>query len=138
MQVKIEGADRIVYISREGCIDLAGAINILKRVIQEFGNQRVLYILEDARRSTLDLSVPEMGVYYDEIKKHLYKFVEVRHAIVLSTPFETAMGVIFQQMVSSLSVYSYACFSTEKAAKEWLKNGKYYGVQFAQRTNKYD
>ncbi len=127
MQVKIEGADRIVYISREGCIDLADAINILKRVIQEFGNQRVLYILEDARRSTLDLSVPEMGVYYDEIKKHLNKFVEVRHAIVLSTPFETAMGTIFQEMVGPLKVYAYACFSTKTAAINWLKKGSFYG-----------
>lgn len=71
----------------------------------------------------------ELGEFYREIKKNISGQKEVRHADIVDTPFETAIRVIFQQMVAPLKGYDYRCFSTEKAALAWLKKNGHYSTK---------
>lgn len=118
--------NHIVYISKEGKISLAEAKLVLNRLVKEYSNLDTIYILEDSRQSRLDITLMELREFYREIRKNVAGRKEIRHADMVDTPFETAMGVIFQQMVAPLKGYDYRCFSTEEAALAWLKKGTYY------------
>lgn len=121
--------NHIVYISKEGKISLAEAKLVLNRLVEEYGKLETIYILEDSRQSRLDITLLEVREFYREIRKNVAGRKEIRHADMVDTPFETAMGVIFQQMVAPLKGYDYSCFSTEEAALAWLKKGKYYSAK---------
>lgn len=118
--------NHIVYISKEGKISLAEAKLVLNRLVKEYSNLDTIYILEDSRQSRLDITLMELREFYREIRKNVAGRKEIRHADMVDTPFETAMGVIFQQMVAPLKGCDYRCFSTEEAALAWLKKGTYY------------
>ncbi|WP_297089530.1 STAS/SEC14 domain-containing protein [uncultured Draconibacterium sp.] len=126
LEIKYNPDDRIIYITKEGKITHSETKVVLHKLLNEFGKFDTVYILEDSRNSQLEISLGEMREFFLEIKKLTRNRREVRHADLVDTPFETAMGVIFQQMVAPLKSYKYRCFSTDKAALEWLKKGKFY------------
>ncbi|WP_319591117.1 STAS/SEC14 domain-containing protein [uncultured Draconibacterium sp.] len=126
LNITYNSDNHIVYITKEGKISLNEAILVLNKLVEEYGKLETIYILEDSRQSRLDISLLEVREFFREIRKNVTGRKEIRHADMVDTPFETAMGVIFQQMVAPLKGYDYRCFSTEEAALAWLKKGTYY------------
>lgn len=119
----------IIHVIKQGNISLAEAKSVLFQLVEQFDEHETIYILEDSRNSRLDISLREMNDFFRAIKDSVTGRKEIRHADIIDTPFETAMGVIFQQMVSPLKGYSYRCFSTQEAAIKWLQQGEYYTLK---------
>lgn len=129
LKITYNTKNNIVYINKQGNVTFAEACLALSNISEKYGKNETLYILEDSRNSKLNISLQETRQFIQQLKKSLKGQKEVRHADLFNTPLDTAMGIIFQHLAAPIKAYHYKCFSTEKAALEWLKKGVYYSAE---------
>lgn len=109
--------DNIIYVERRGEIVLNDIIKYVEGIDQNFQSLEKLYIVDDMRNSTSKLTVADNPIIIDEIKKRISKYVEVRCAVLVDKPFDTALSLLYENLSSSIKNYSYRTFSTKDAAK---------------------
>ena len=115
--------ENIVHMARTGEIHIAELFSQVQETVSNYKDLKCLYILDDSRSSTPHFSsrdYPDLG---KQIRKGLEHFVEVRHAILVASPMNTALGVLFEGIAGEIPCYSFKTFFSEEDAKEWLKEG---------------
>jgi len=111
----------IVYVERFDEIDLQELLTYIISLDQEYKDLGSLYILDDIRDSTSKYEAKDYPVIIGEIQKRIKKYNEVRCALVVDTPFETVLSILYEDISKSVDNYNYKTFSTIEAAKSWLK-----------------
>ena len=81
-------------------------------------NLKILYDLRDYR---LNIDHNEAHLVIDSIKKDLTKHDQLREAIIIDKPHETALAQIVEYN-NDITNYSMRIFSTENTAMNWLKS----------------
>jgi hypothetical protein len=80
-----------------------------------------LRVLVDARRATFAGKPADLKTVLKKFREHYSKFEIIRLAIVLQNPYETAISIIMQEMLSDIENIYFKVCSTEQAAVSWLK-----------------
>jgi malate/lactate dehydrogenase len=71
----------------------------------------------------LKIEAKDNPIIINEIKNRIKKYKEVRCALVVDTPFDTAISILYENLSQALDKYNYKTFSTIESAKSWLKTG---------------
>ena len=80
---------------------------------------RKLKILTDATKGIMKLNTDDLQVIVSENNKSIEKYDFIFDAIVIESPKETAMSILYQEMAKN-SKYKFQVFSTRGAALDWL------------------
>ena len=94
--------------------------------VSNYKDIKCLYILDDARESSPQFSASDYPNLSKKISDGLVHFKEVRHAILVDTAMNTALGILFEGMADEIPNYSFKAFFAEEDAKAWLKDGAHY------------
>ena len=113
----------IIYVKRRDEIDIQDLLKYVIRLDQDYNDLGSLYILDDIRNSTSKYEAKEFPVLIGEIQKRIIKYREVRCALMVDTPFETALSILYEDISRAVDNYYYKTFSTIESAKSWLKTG---------------
>ena len=81
---------------------------------------RDLKILEDARGIKTNISIDDIDVLLSKMHDAAKQFKSIKHAVIHDKPENTAIALLFEDR-SVHPQYQFKVFSTEKAAKKWLK-----------------
>lgn len=120
--------DNIIYVERHGEIVLEDIIKYVEDIDQFALDLEHIFILDDMRNSTTKFTIVDNPIIIDEIKKRISKYVEVRCAVLVDKPFDTALSILYENLARSVDNYSYKTFSTKDAGKKWLMQSDYYKV----------
>ena len=118
--------ENIVHMARTGEIHIAELFSQVQETVSNFKEMKCLYILDDSRASKPHFSLKDYPDLSSKIRAGLEHFMEVRHAIVVASPMNTALGVLFEGIAEEIPCYSFKTFFSEEDAKEWLKEGIHY------------
>jgi hypothetical protein len=112
----------IIYVRRSGDIHFQDLIEYVLRLDNEFNAHDRLYILDDTSGSTPRHDhTNNYRQIAEEIKKRISRYTEVKHAIMASSPGNTALNIIFEALTSEIENYHFKVFSTIEASMVWLK-----------------
>ena len=84
---------------------------------------RVLKILTDASKANMHFLPDDLVKIVEENNKSIEKYDYIIDAIVLSSPKETALSILYQELAKNKK-YKFQVFSTREAAAKWLTNNK--------------
>jgi hypothetical protein len=118
--------ENIIYVKRLDEIGIQDLLTYINRIDQDFQHLGNLYILDDFRNSTSKYEANDFPDLIGEIQKRIFKYNEVRLAIVVDVPFDTALSILYEELSKAIENYNYRTFSTMEAAKSWLKQGINY------------
>lgn len=110
-------------MDRKDDIRIQDLFALVQDTVSNFKDLNCLYILDDARDSNPQFSsrdYPDLSRKIGEAMKH---FREVRHAILVDTPMNTALGILFEAIANEKPGYGFKTFFSEDEAKKWLKEG---------------
>jgi len=108
----------VLYITSTGDIELNDMFDCLDYLASEDELPVTLKIFEDATNAKLMFNVEDIGLIALYNEKSLGKFTSIRHAVILSSPMNTAFAMKASLMINPN--YCLEVFSTEQAAKKWL------------------
>ncbi len=80
---------------------------------------RKLKILTDATNSNMNFNASDLYAIVDENNKSLEQYQYIIDAIVIESPKETALSILYQEIAKNPK-YKFRIFSTRDAAAEWL------------------
>lgn len=118
--------ENILHMDRTGEIHMKDLFSQVQETVSKYKDMNCLYILDDSRASTPHFSSRDYPDLSEKIREGLEHFVEVRHAILVDSPMNTALGVLFEGIAGEIPSYSFKTFFSEEDAKEWLKEGIHY------------
>ena len=117
--------DEIIYVRRSGDVHFQDLIDYVLRLDNEFSDHSRVYILDDTRGSTpVHDHTNNYRQIAEEIKKRISGYAEVKHAVIASSPGNTALNIIFEILTSEIENYQFRVFSTLEASTVWLKQGR--------------
>ena len=115
--------ENILHMDRTGEIKIEDLFAQVQKTVSDYKEIKCLYILDDARNSKPQFSARDYPALSSKISEGLVHFREVRHAILVDTPMNAALGILFETIATKIPSYSFKAFFTEEAAKDWLKDG---------------
>jgi len=80
---------------------------------------RSLKMLIDATNANFTFSVDDLTIIANENFKSLEKYDYIFDAIILDNPKNTALSILYKQLVNAIN-YEFVYFSTKKCAIKWL------------------
>ncbi len=80
---------------------------------------RKLKILTDATNSNMNFNAGDLLAIVNENNKSLENYQYIIDAIVIESPKETALSILYQEIAKNPK-YKFRTFSTREAAYEWL------------------
>lgn len=105
----------------EGEVDLNEIVEYIRKTKENKSYPRVLKILTDATKSDMNLAFDDLEIIVTENYKSIEQYDCIIDAIVIETPKETAISMLYQELAKT-GKYKFNIFSTRKAAIHWLKN----------------
>ena len=112
----------IIYTKRSGDIYFQDLIDYVMRLDEEFNDFNRVYILDDTRDSTpMHNHTNNYRQIVGDIKEIMSGYSEVKHAVIASSPGNTALNMIFEKLTREIENYHFRVFSTTEASKFWLK-----------------
>lgn len=111
----------IIYVERTSEIGLQEILAYIKSFDHDFKNFKDLYILDDFRDSISLFNKGDYPIMIQGLEKRLNRYDQVKHAVLVHNPSDTALSILFEMISKVLINYSYKTFSTEGAAISWLK-----------------
>ncbi|RLD24655.1 MAG: hypothetical protein DRI70_08035 [Bacteroidetes bacterium] len=118
--------ENILYMDRKGEIKMQELFAQVQVTVSNYKDLKCLYILDDARESIPQFSSRDYPELSKKISDGLSHFLEVRHAILVDSAMNTALGILFEGMANEIQSYSFKTFFSEEDAKNWLKDGVHY------------
>ena len=115
--------ENILHMDRMGEIYIKDLFSQVQETVSNYKEMKCLYILDDARGSTPHFSSRDYPDLHKKISEGLVHFKEVRHAILVESPMNTALGVLFEGIAGEIPSYSFKTFFSEADAREWLREG---------------
>jgi hypothetical protein len=76
--------------------------------------------LVDFKETTLKLKPHEIASSLENAEQEIGRYAKFKEAIVVNEPYETALVILWGQVLSKAHNYMFKVFSTEKAAYHWL------------------
>ena len=114
----------IIQIIREGELTASDMVDFINKIDDKYNHLENLFILDRIGESKSEFTnIDQLQTITDEISERISNYKFVKAAILVEVPFETAMVYMFQQIVNKIPNYRVEVFSTESAAKRWLKSG---------------
>jgi len=110
-------------MDRTGEIHIEDLFSQVQETVSSYKDIKCLNILDDSRESTPHFSSRDYPELSKKIKEGLEHFTEVRHAILVDSPMNTALGILFEGIAGEICCYSFKTFFSEEDAREWLKEG---------------
>lgn len=111
---------KILTNTLTGTINIADVLDMYHRIEQHGSLPANLKIIIDSQKARYSFTERELKEIADAIKHLLTKFDSIQEAIIQSSPYETAMAVLYEQMVH-FDNFKFKAFSTHEAAIDWLK-----------------
>jgi hypothetical protein len=120
IEVSYNPEENIIYSNRQGEITLQEVLSYIAQIDGEFLAQDELFVLEDYRQSSSNYEKKDLPLIIDEIKKRIGHFKLVKVAIVVDSPSETVLGILYEEIARQVDHYYFRTFSTISSAKSWL------------------
>ncbi len=119
LEVEYNKNENILYSKHLGPITKSEMIQAFNEIEGDIINPRPLYVIEDARKTDVELNVSDVQELVRNIASGMNRFSFVRHAVIVSKPRYTALVMIAGKEIAHMN-YKMAVFSTPNAAKKWL------------------
>ena len=110
---------KILTNTLTGTIGIEEVLDMYLRVEQHGSLPTNLRIIIDSQKARYTFTEKELQEIANAMKHLLTKFDSIQEAIIQSSPYETAMAVLYEQMVNFKN-FRFKAFSTKDAAIEWL------------------
>ena len=102
-----------------GEVTLKEIIDYIAATSENKSYPRKLKILTDATNSSMNFSAGDLLAIVNENNKSLENYQYIIDAIVIESPKETALSILYQEIAKNPK-YKFRTFSTREAAYEWL------------------
>ena len=112
---------KILVNTLTGTIDISDVLNMYHQIENHDSLSANLKIIIDSQKARYSFTEKDLQKIANAIKHLLTKFNSIQEAIVQSTPYETAMAILYEQMVY-FDNFRFKVFSTREAAILWLKS----------------
>jgi len=112
---------KILVNTLTGTIDISDVLNMYHQIEHHGSLPANLKIIIDSQEARYSFTEKDLQKIANAIKHLLTKFNSIQEAIVQSTPYETAMAVLYEQMVH-FDNFRFKVFSTREAAIQWLES----------------
>ena len=112
---------KILVNTLSGTIDISDVLNMYHQIEHHDSLSANLKIIIDSQEARYSFTEKDLQKIANAIKHLLTKFNSIQEAIIQSTPYETAMAVLYEQMVH-FDNFKFKVFSTREAAKQWLES----------------
>ena len=122
--VEFNEASGILEAKFQDDVTLAEVIGYIDKTRRSKRYPRVLKILTDATRAKMNFSASDLTAIVEANYHSLLKYEFIIDAIVLDSPKETALSVLYQELAKTQK-YRFKVCSTRKAALEWLDSNNY-------------
>jgi len=111
----------VLYSKFEGEVTLNEIVEYILKTKENKLYPRTLKILTDATKSDMNLVFEDLGIIVAENYKSIEQYDCIIDAIVLKSPKETALSMLYQELAKT-GKYKFNIFSTREAAMQWLEN----------------
>ena len=105
----------------EGDVTLKEIVDYIVATKKNKSYPRVLKILTDATKSNMLLIPQDLEIIVEENYKSIAEYDYIIDAIVLDSPKDTALSILYQQLAKTKK-YKFQIFSTQEAAIHWLES----------------
>lgn len=112
--------NEIIYLWINGEIDLNEMLKLQDIILDTKNLPSTLRILEISTRAISLLSVNDVELALNAMNEKTKRFKFVKHAVIQDSPINTA-HTILAELYADRRYYAVKVFSTEEAAKIWLK-----------------
>jgi len=119
--VKFNEATGILDSKYTGEVTLDEIVDYIVSTKENISYPRFLKILTDATQAEMNFPGDALSTIVDENNKSLERYDTIVDAIVIDSPRETALSLLYKELSRSLK-YRFKVFSTREAATEWLEN----------------
>ncbi|MDF1550711.1 MAG: STAS/SEC14 domain-containing protein [Bacteroidales bacterium] len=123
IEISYNNQEDIIYVRRVGEISSEDIFKYINEIDKQFENHKTLYVLSDTRGSQTLFHQNDLVLFVAEIKKRIGPYKKVREASIVDNPYDTALGMMYEYIASEIDKFKCKAFSTEEAAKSWLKSG---------------
>lgn len=117
---RFDPKDGILYVNISGEVGLQDMFQAMEVLLFDSNLPKELKILEDARHATVLFNMNDLDIIAEKMQQSLKNFQLVRHAVIHSAPVNSAFTIIIEKKIN-VEGYILKEFSTEKAAKAWLR-----------------
>jgi len=118
---KFNESTSVLEAKFEGEVNILQIVEYIRETKDSDHYPRTLKILTDARNVIMNFKAEDLGVIVEENYKSLAKYDYIIDAFILDSPTETALSILFDELVKS-NKYKFKIFSTIEAASKWLGN----------------
>ena len=123
IQANLSKEDGILRVTREGEITIPVLVDYIQDVDRKCKHLEKVFILDRIGNSqTLIKNIDQLDVLIQEIAKRISGYKLIKHALLVDQPLETAIVYLFQQVANAIDIYRVEIFSTEQAARVWLRS----------------
>lgn len=105
----------------EGEVTLNEIVEYIRKTKENKSYPRVLKILTDATKSHMNLVFEDLKIIVAENYKSIEQYDYIIDAIVLESPKETALSMLYQELAKTRK-YKFKIFATREASIYWLEN----------------
>jgi len=119
--VEFNKDSKILVNTLTGNINISDVIDMYYRVEYYGSLPADLKIIIDSENARYNFTEKNLQEIMNAIKHLLTKFDSIQEAIVQSSPYETAMAILYEQMVE-FDNFRFKAFSTHEAAIQWLQD----------------
>lgn len=120
IDIKFNTETNILENTLTGTIGISEVLDMYHRIEIHKSLPLNLKIIIDSQQARYTFTEKELKKIAETIERLLKKFTSIREAIIQSSPYETAMAVLYEQTVQ-FDNFRFKAFSTREAAFEWLK-----------------
>lgn len=110
---------KILTNTLTGTINIGDVLSMYHQIENHESLPTNLKVIIDSQKARYTFTEKELEKIANAIKHLLTKFDSIQEAIIQSSPYETAMAVLYEQMVN-IDNFRFKAFSTHKAAIAWL------------------
>jgi len=107
----------------QGDVTIEELIDYIVSTKQNTKYPRFLKILTDASEANMVFTHDELSLIVSETIESLEKYNFMQDAILVSSPIETALSILYQELSRSTK-YEFQVFSTHQAAIIWLNKNQ--------------
>ena len=122
LTLNYDSEKNILRTMTEGVIGVEDMLRHYSTIIENDSFPRKLYVLIDCKGTSCTTKPAEIEIFYNKVKTAIQKYKQIREAILVNQPYETAFVVLFEKLIQ-IENYEFKIFYSEKVAMKWLLNG---------------
>jgi len=111
----------ILMTLTKGVVGVEDMLKHYNTIIENDSFPRKLNVLIDCKGTNCATKPDEIDIFYNKVKTAIQKYKQIREAILVNQPYETAFVILFEKLVQ-IDNYEFKIFYSEKVAMNWLLN----------------